>query len=253
MVDQSQLQSSHRAFSAKRLLGWSLAAFFFLVFSALGTWQVYRLGYKLDLIERVETRVHAPAVAAPLQTEWASVSPETHEYQAVTVQGEFLPAFTTRVQATTALGAGHWLLTPLKTTQGNFVWVNRGFIPASFQDPMTVENTAGTFKVTGLLRMPEPGGGFLRQNDPAANRWHSRDILAMSSLHKLAPTAPYFIDAGRPRNLGEEIAGFKPKTYPVDGLTVIKFHNSHLVYAITWYALALMVAGVTYWLNRKPQ
>jgi surfeit locus 1 family protein len=30
---------------------------------------------------------------------------------------------------------------------------------------------------------------------------------------------------------------------PVGGLTVITFHNSHLVYAITWYTLALMVAG----------
>ncbi|UWN51029.1 hypothetical protein ASALC70_03253 [Alcanivorax sp. ALC70] len=27
------------------------------------------------------------------------------------------------------------------------------------------------------------------------------------------------------------------------GLTVIEFHNNHLVYAITWYILALMVAA----------
>jgi surfeit locus 1 family protein len=29
---------------------------------------------------------------------------------------------------------------------------------------------------------------------------------------------------------------------PTPGLTVIHFHNSHLVYAITWYTLALMTA-----------
>ena len=30
---------------------------------------------------------------------------------------------------------------------------------------------------------------------------------------------------------------------PVGGLTVITFQNNHLVYAITWYALASMLAG----------
>ena len=29
---------------------------------------------------------------------------------------------------------------------------------------------------------------------------------------------------------------------PVGGLTVVSFHNSHAVYALTWYGLALMVA-----------
>jgi surfeit locus 1 family protein len=39
---------------------------------------------------------------------------------------------------------------------------------------------------------------------------------------------------------------------PVAGLTVIAFHNSHLVYAITWYTLALMVAGAI-WLGIRSE
>ncbi|WP_341238273.1 SURF1 family cytochrome oxidase biogenesis protein, partial [uncultured Limnobacter sp.] len=95
--------------TVKRLLGFALAAFFFLAFCALGTWQVYRLDYKLDLIERVDNRVHAQPVDAPAKSEWPAVSRNTHEYLNVKVQGELLPEYTTRVQATTALGAGHWL------------------------------------------------------------------------------------------------------------------------------------------------
>jgi len=34
-----------------------------------------------------------------------------------------------------------------------------------------------------------------------------------------------------------------PGGVPVGGLTAIKFRNSHLVYAITWYTLALMTIG----------
>jgi surfeit locus 1 family protein len=39
---------------------------------------------------------------------------------------------------------------------------------------------------------------------------------------------------------------------PVGGLTMITFHNSHLVYAITWYTLALMVAGA-FWLGIRSE
>lgn len=251
MNDVSTTHSIRSPRSIKRLLGLVLAAFFFSAFFALGTWQVYRLDYKLDLIDRVKSRVDALPVNAPVAAEWPAVGRDTHEYLTVKLQGELLPQFTTRVQATTVLGAGHWLLTPLRQASGEIVWINRGYIPVNEADPMTIENTQGQFEVRGLLRISEAGGAFLRENDPAANRWYSRDIQALSNHYNLQPAAPYFIDAGTPRNLGEEITGFSPKSFPVDGLTVIKFHNSHLVYALTWYALALMVAGVTVWLNKK--
>lgn len=251
MNEVSNTHSNRAPNLMKRLLGYALAAFFFSAFFALGTWQVYRLDYKLDLIDRVESRVDSPPVNAPTAAEWPTVSRDTHEYLNVKVQGELLPQYTTRVQATTVLGAGHWLLTPLRQTGGEIVWINRGYIPVNEADPMTAGNTQGQFEVRGLLRISEAGGAFLRKNDSTGNRWYSRDIAALSSHHGLQAAAPYFIDAGTPRNLGEAITGFTPKTYPVDGLTVIKFHNSHLVYAFTWYALALMVAGVTVWLNRK--
>ncbi|MGB9108628.1 MAG: SURF1 family cytochrome oxidase biogenesis protein, partial [Telluria sp.] len=38
---------------------------------------------------------------------------------------------------------------------------------------------------------------------------------------------------------------------PQGGLTVVGFHNSHLAYAVTWYALALMVAGAWWWIARR--
>ena len=87
--------------------------------------------------------------------------------------------------------------------------------------------------MTGLLRMSEPGGAFLRSNDPAADRWFSRDVAAIAASRGLDKVAPYFIDAERaPGESG----------LPVGGLTVIAFSNNHLVYALTWGALALMAA-----------
>ncbi len=216
------------------------AALAFAGFFALGTWQVERRAWKLDLIARVDQRVHAPAAAAPARSDWPRVNAADDEYRHLRLTGTFLPDKETLVQASTDLGAGFWVLTPLRTTDGTTVLVNRGFVPPEAREraARTAAEPAGETTVVGLLRISEPKGGFLRQNDPAGNRWFSRDVQAIAAAHDLGEVAPYFLDA----EAAPSPAGAAP-VWPAAGLTVIAFHNSHLVYAITWYALALMVAG----------
>ena len=224
----------------------TLAVLFFAMFVALGTWQLKRRVWKLDLIARVEQRVHAPPVAPPSPSRWTQVTAASDEYRHVIVSGIYLDQSQTLVQAATELGAGFWVLTPLRAADGSIVLVNRGFVSAD--DRGRVQPGSAARSVTGLLRMTEPGGAFLRHNDPAANRWYSRDVQAIAQARGLTNVAPYFVDAESsdtgsvppPRTSGSRPA---PTVAPVGGLTVITFHNSHLVYAITWYTLALMVAG----------
>jgi len=259
--DQAASNPQPRSATARRVLA-VLALLLIVLFAGLGTWQVARLQWKLDLIARVNARVHAAPVAAPPAAQWAQVAKDTHEYRRVQLSGHYLYEFTTPVQALSELGAGFWLLTPLCAGEGHIVFINRGFIPAA-------ENRAGryparraaadpcaaageTVTVTGLLRVNEPGGGFLRDNDPAGNRWYSRDVAAIAAARGLAGVlpngapvvAPFFVDAGKdqdPQGAPERAVG---------GLTVISFQNNHLVYALTWYALALMVAGAWWWAGR---
>ncbi|MEG2962914.1 MAG: SURF1 family cytochrome oxidase biogenesis protein, partial [Janthinobacterium sp.] len=61
----------------------------------------------------------------------------------------------------------------------------------------------------------------------------------------LTNVAPYFVDAKEKSETAVDA--------PVGGLTVISFHNNHLVYALTWFALALMVAGMTWWIVREDK
>ena len=206
------------------------------VFVALGVWQVERRAWKLGLMERVATRVHAPAVAAPGPAEWPQVAAVSHEYRHVRIAGTFLHDRETRVQAVTELGAGYWVLTPLQSADGHAVLVNRGFVPPELRERESrrASESAGPVEVTGLLRLTEPGGGFLRRNDAGTDRWHSRDVAAIAAARGLSGVAPYFIDADRQDAGG---AG------PVGGLTVIAFRNHHAGYAFTWFTLALMAAG----------
>ncbi len=204
---------------------------------ALGTWQVQRRSWKLDLIERVDQRAHALPVAVPSPDQWSQVNASADQYRRVSLSGTFLNDRETLVQASTELGSGFWVMTPLQQADGTLVLVNRGFVPNTNRDNAP-DRRAGQSAVTltGLLRTTEPVGGFLRKNDAIGNRWYSRDVKAIAAARGLTRVAPFFVDA--------DAAATSPnvsQTAPVGGLTVIRFNNNHLVYALTWYALALMV------------
>ncbi len=203
-----------------------IALLLFTGLCALGSWQLQRLGWKRDLIARVDARIHAAPRPAP-----RSATP-ADEYRRVSATGTFLHDKSLFVQASTVRGAGYWVLTPMRTDADFTLLINRGFVPP--EGRASYDRPSGPQQVSGLLRLTEPGGGFLRRNDPAAGRWYSRDVAAIARTQRLpAPVANYFIDAGATP------AG----RLPVGGLTVVRFPNSHLSYAITWFILAAMVLG----------
>jgi surfeit locus 1 family protein len=252
------------------------AVLLFCVFTMLGTWQVQRRTWKLDLIARVDQRVHAPPVPPPPPAEWPQVTAANSEYRHVRVTGTFLNESETLVQALTELGTGYWVLTPLQLADGTVLIVNRGFVPPERRDRAAHEAGAATTgaTVTGLLRISEPKGSFLRRNDPVKGLWYSRDVEAIAAARGLSRVAPYFVDeeagegdgqrvadasvgtdggvVGANRTAvgsdgelvaanGRQAAAQAPTSAPVGGLTVIAFRNTHLTYAITWFGLALMV------------
>jgi surfeit locus 1 family protein len=228
-----------------------LAALGTAAFLALGVWQLERREWKLALIARVEQRVHATPVAAPGPDRWATLTRENAEYRRVTATGHFLEDRETLVRAVTALGGGFWVMAPFRTDEGFTVLVNRGFVSPGWRDanpaagarePASSRTDAGPVAITGLVRMTEPKGGFLRTNAPGENRWYSRDVEAIARTQHLSGIAPYFIDS-------EQAAG----SGPIGGLTVVTFRNSHLTYALTWFTLALMVAVFGVRLARSPR
>ncbi|MBR0826639.1 SURF1 family protein [Bradyrhizobium manausense] len=206
------------------------------VLIALGIWQVERRAWKLALIDRVEQRVHAKAIPLPAASFWPAISAAGEEYRHVAMRGRFLHDRETLVKAVTEEGGGYWVLTPLLRDDGTTVLVNRGFVPPERRDASTRQdgNPDGEVAVTGLLRITEPKGGFLRTNEPAHERWYSRDVAAIAAARGLHDVAPFFIDADAAANA---------RNAPVGGLTVIRFPNNHLIYALTWFALAFMLAG----------
>ncbi|MCZ2327863.1 SURF1 family protein [Bartonella sp. F02] len=220
----------------------ALCLFFFLIFSALGIWQVQRLNWKTNLITSANQRIHLPPIQAPPQNQWPHVTFEKDEYRPVTITGKLLIDKTIFVTAVAQNTTGYWVLTPLQTNDKTLTFINRGFIPMDarhhFQKQENTfsdshfENTKQT-TIIGLLRMSEKNGFFPRKNDPSQNLWYTRQLPAMAQKLALSPVAPYFIDASQQTQ----------SDLPIAGLTVVKFQNNHLIYAITWFTLAAGILG----------
>lgn len=230
-----------------------------VLFCGLGSWQIQRLGWKKELIASVDSRIHADPVAVPGTAEWPGMDVVDRVYQRVTMTGTFDHSAEAQTLAVTELGSGYWVMTPLQLEAGGTVIVNRGFVPQALREPETRHETApsGDVVVTGLLRVSEPGGGFLRDNDPETGRWYSRDTEAIARSNKLTgPVAPFFVDAemdGAETDDGNDAAtttsinAIGPESpvdsagrFPRAGLTVVTFRNTHLIYALTWFTLAAL-------------
>jgi surfeit locus 1 family protein len=122
--------------------------------------------WKLDLIDRVEQRVHARCRRAGAWTRGVA----GHQPPPMTSTGVSSSAAAscttdeTLVQALTVEGPGYWVLTPLQTADGTSCWSTAASCRRTAAIPRRAAgNPHGPAAVTGLLRISEPGGGFLRQ------------------------------------------------------------------------------------------
>ncbi|NML42889.1 SURF1 family protein [Ramlibacter sp. G-1-2-2] len=233
------MDAEARSRRSPALLVSALALLLFLgaAFAALGVWQVQRLAWKEDLIARVDRQLKAEPGPLPAPAQWAAISKDQDEYRRVLVQGQFDDRGQVLVRALTELGTGYWVLTPLRTDAG-WVIVNRGFVPPDMREQVPPGRTLPP--TPALLRISEPGGSFMQKNQPAHDRWYSRDVdVIAAARHLEGPVAPFFVDL--------QVTPVTQKAWPRPGLTVLDFPNNHLSYALTWFALAAgMIAAMVF-------
>ena len=210
--------------------------------TGLGLWQVERLAWKEAILARIEARVGTPPSALPPEGAWTGLAPDDYDYRHVTATGRFehdkeaLVFRTLEAGKASEGGAGWLVLTPLRLPDGSAVIVNRGFVPEAMREAATRPKgqVQGEVTLTGLMRPPEARNAFTPANNPPKNQWFTRDPAAIAAALGVTRAAPFTIDADAgPRAI-----------LPRGGMTVTRPPNSHLSYALTWFALALTLAGV---------
>jgi len=210
----------------------------FCVLIALGTWQMERREWKLQLIENMHARLSESEVPAEtLDRESGDV-----DYRPVFTEGRFDHKRTLRwiVPGPHGEPAFH-VLTPLMREGAAPIIVDRGFVPTELKDRVTEPTERLT--VHGIARESQGRGAFTPKDDQANRLVFARNVPAMASLMGLAQVAPFFIEASRAPG---------PVSYPLGGQTQVQLRNEHLQYALTWYGLAgaLLVVYLLYHRSR---
>ena len=213
------------------------------ILCGLGIWQLDRKAWKENLIETLTTRLARAPQPLPPRDAWPRLVPQANEYTRVSFPAEFLEGQEALVYTPGSplrpdvKGPGYWVFAPAQLAGGSIVVVNRGFVPLGAKDPAARAggNIRGTVDIIGVVRWPESRGLFTPADDPKTNVWYLRDPKAMAAEKKWATTAPFYIDQEAP---------VPPGGLPKPGKLSVELPDNHLQYAITWFGLALGLAGV---------
>ncbi|WP_114967144.1 SURF1 family protein [Alkalilacustris brevis] len=196
---------------------------------SLGTWQVQRLHWKQEILAAMDARLGDDPVAIP-----DPVHPGRDRYLAVEVAGRFTGEDVLVMASERGIGAGYRVIAAFETAQGRRLLVDRGFIPADARGQPRPEAEA---VIAGNLHWPEDADSFTPDPDRANRLWFARDVDAIATE---LGTEPALIVL---RTTSEARPPARP--VPLDTSTI---PDNHLNYAITWFSLAIVWAGMTVFL-----
>lgn len=210
-----------------------------LVFSlALGFWQMERREWKRDILDRIAHNQATPAVAFD---DLIKADPLLHEYGKVRVAGTFLHDKEFHLAARSLRNkVGMQIVTPIRLDDGRIVLFDRGWVPSEQKDGAgrAAGQLAGKVELTGVVRRNQIQRQFAPDNVPDKNVWFHVDVPLMRRLAGGTPDPrldAFFLEADATPN---------PGGVPIGGQTRLDIPNDHLQYAITWFAIALALAGV---------
>ena len=202
------------------------------VLISLGVWQVQRLQWKTAMIARAEAA--AAQVPAPLAEVLGSPDPEFR--RALVVCPGLDRARWIELQSIQDGQAGVRLISACRPAgQGRILLVDRGFVAETISARPPVEATSMPVSLRLVVRdTPAPGA---MAPPPQGRHFFARDNVAMArALGVEGAVDPHTFYAETSTN--PEWQALRPGAPPA------VFSNNHLGYAITWFGLALALAGV---------
>jgi surfeit locus 1 family protein len=206
------------------LLGLSGAA----VLIGLGVWQVQRLAWKEGILAEIESKISADPVALP-----AAPDAARDQYLPVLVEGSFTGEELRVLASLKQVGAGYRLIATFQTTDGRRILVDKGLLPIE----KTEAQITGPVRIRGNLHWPNEIDSYTPAPDAATGLWFARDVPAMAVALKTEPVMVVTWAA--------EPADPAVVAIPVDTTHI---PNDHLSYAITWFSLAVVWLGMTFYL-----
>ena len=202
----------------------------FALLVSLGVWQVQRMQWKTGLIAGAEAAATHPPVPV------MQVYRPDQEFRSVLIDCPGLATAPFVEMKTIENGEiGVRLISACALPSKPFVTlVDRGFVAAAISARPPVRPSIEPVRIVGQLRMPPGPSKFAPP--PEGDVFYARDHLAMGralGVRKwLASPMIFATTSSNP-----EWLALKPSAPPA------AFSNNHLGYALTWFGLALALAG----------
>ncbi len=195
--------------------------FFISVFCSLGTWQLYRLQWKLDLIDQINYGLNTE----PIQYSKKILN----NYQRVIVEGKFNFGKQIYLYSLNENGKpGFDVVTPFLTSKNEYLLVNRGWIEKKDKSKKNINYFEGK-KITGIIKKIQKPNIFKPKNDLSENIWFSINLNDLKKFTGL--------------NFDDYVIFLQGKGYKLPKTKIISadLTNNHLKYALTWYSVALSI------------
>ena len=203
--------------------------FIILTLLALGFWQIYRLNWKLALIEQIENSLKNDPV------ELSNI--EKTNYLRIKTRGDI--DFDKQIYLYNLNDngkPGFEVVNPIKIGDENYL-INRGWIPFEKKDLPEI-NFVDQNKIVGTLMLQTKPSAFKPENDIEKNYWFTlnrEDILKFTG-----------------RNFSQYII-YLNGNYKIPKPRVItaKISNNHKKYAITWFSMAISILLIYLYFRKK--
>jgi len=215
----------------KKLFLFKVFVFFFItLFCSLGTWQLYRLQWKQDLINQISEGLNS----TPIQYSQNI----NKNYQRVALVGKYNFKNQIYLYNLNEKGQpGFDVITPFETLNKENVLINRGWIKKEFKNNSAINSYSSNIK--GLLKESNRKNIFTPNNDLKENIWFSINLNEIQKVtgKKFNKFIVYLED--------EKINTPKPKEITID------LPNNHLKYAITWYSISISILFYFLYFRKK--
>ena len=203
--------------------------FIILTLLSLGFWQIYRLNWKLELIEQIENSLKNDPV------ELSNV--EKKNYLRIKTSGDI--DFDKQIYLYNLNDAGKpgfEVINPIKIGDENYL-MNRGWIPFEKKD-LPELNLVDQNQIVGTLMLQTKPSTFKPENDIEKNYWFT---LNREDISKFTG-----------RNFSEYVI-YLNGDYKIPKPRVItaKISNNHKKYAITWFSMAISILLIYLYFRKK--
>ena len=195
--------------------------FSIILFCSLGTWQIYRLQWKLSLIDEINNGLNSEPIFFS--------NTNINNYQKVKFSGTFDFEKQIYLYSLNSKGTpGYDIVTPIKTNSNEILLVNRGWIHKDVRDNKNI-NSINSKSFEGILKRITKPNLFKPENDIENNIWYSLKLEDLESFtgYKLNNFVLYLQNNQNSLVENKIISPNLP--------------NNHLKYAITWYSVALSI------------